>query len=158
MGVGLGRVEQREQWEGPLVTDTDKEIELSQTNRGVRGECVEVLARVQSKLSRALHAHHGKKLLQDLQNFENTTMKRAMVRLRRELEKDATTFVEYLGVWQGDTMEGILWRETLGRILGSHDAAKLVAGMCHGNRCRQEITRLHVMPGTKTGWSSLTHS
>ena len=66
-GRGGGGVGQREQWEDPLVTQPDKEIELSQTNRGVGGVCVGVVPRVQSKLSRALHAHRGKKLLQDLQ-------------------------------------------------------------------------------------------
>ena len=44
----------------------DGGMELSQTNRGVGGVCVGVVPRVQSKLSRALHAHRGKKLLQDL--------------------------------------------------------------------------------------------
>ena len=58
-------------------TQPGREIELSQTNRGVGGVCVGVVPRVRSKLSRALHAHRGKKLLQDLQN---TAMKTAMVR------------------------------------------------------------------------------
>ena len=66
------------------------------------------------------------------------------------------TFVKCLGVLQEDTMEGPLWRETLGRSLGSHDAAELVGGMCHGNGCRQETTRLHAISCTKTGWNSLT--
>ena len=66
------------------------------------------------------------------------------------------TFVECLGVSQQDTMKGPLRRETLGRSLGSNDAAELVGGMCHGNSCRQETTRLHTM--SKTGWSSLTHN
>ena len=48
--------------------------------------------------------------------------------------------------------------ETLGRSLGSHDAAELVGGMCHDNGCRQETTRLHAVSCTKTGWSSLTHN
>ena len=55
-------------------------------------------------------------------------------------------------------MEGPLWRETLGRSLGSHDATELVGGMCHGNGCRQNTTRLHVISCSKTGWSSLTHN
>ena len=55
-------------------------------------------------------------------------------------------------------MEGPLWRETLGRSLGSHDAVELVGGMCHGNGCRQETTLLHAISCTKTGWSSLTHN
>ena len=62
-----GDVGQREHWEDPLATQLDREIELSQTNRRVEGVCVGVVPSVQSKLSRALHAHHGKKLLQDLQ-------------------------------------------------------------------------------------------
>ena len=45
-----------------MATQSDREIELSQTNRGVGGVCVGVVPRVQSKLSHALHAHRGKKL------------------------------------------------------------------------------------------------
>ena len=154
-GRGVG---QREQWEDPLATQPDREIELSQTNRGVRGVCVGVVPRVQSKLSRALHAHRGKKLLQDLQTQENAPMKRAMVRFRGAREKRAMACVECLAVSQEDTMEGPLWRETLGRSLGSHDAAEQVGGMCHGNGCRQVTIRFHAISCTKTGWSSLTHN
>ena len=67
-------------------------------------------------------------------------------------------FVECLGFSQEDTMEGPLWRKTSGRSLGSHDATELVGGMCHGNGCRQETTRLHAISCSKTGWSSLTHN
>ena len=77
-GEGGRCVEQREQWEDPLATRPEREGELSQTNRGVGGVCVGVVPRVQSKLSRALHAHRGKKLLQDLQNLESMAMKRAI--------------------------------------------------------------------------------
>ena len=157
-GRGGGGVGQREQCEDPLATHPDREIELSQTNRGVRGVCVGVVPRVQSKLSGALHAHRGKKLLQDLQTQESTVLKRAMVRFRGAWEKDAMTFVECLGVSQKNMMEGPLWRDILGRSLGSHDAAELVGGMCHGIGYRQETTRLHAISYTKTGWSSLTHN
>ena len=92
--------------------------------------CVRVVPRVQSKLSRALHAHRGKKLLQGLQNLENTTMKRAMVRFRGAREKGAVAFVECLGVSQEDTMEG------------SHDAGEIVGS-------RQGTTRLHATSSTK---------
>ena len=85
-------------------------------------------------------------------------MKRALVRFRGAREKGAMAFVECLGGSQEDTMEGPLWRETLGRSLGSHDAAELVGGMCHGNGRRQETTRLHAISCTRTGWSSLTHN
>ena len=136
----------------------DREIELSQTNRGVGGVCVGVVPRVRSKLLRALHAHRGKKLLQDLQTQESAATKRAMVRFRGAREKGAMAFVECLGFSQEDTMEGPLWRETLGRSLGSHDATELVGGMCHVNGCRQEATRLHAISCSKTGWSSLTHN
>ena len=30
--------------------------------------------------------------------------------------------------------------------------------MCQGNGCRQETTRLHAIPCTNMGWSSLTHN
>ena len=96
-----------------------------------------VVPRVQLKLSRALHAHRGKKLLQGLQTQENAAMKRAMVRFREGREKGAMAFVECLGFLQEDTMEAPLWRGILGRSLGSHDATELVGGMCHGNGCRQ---------------------
>ena len=88
----------------------------------------------------------------------HTHTQRAMVRFREVREKGAMTFVKCLGVSQEDTMEGPLWRETLGSSLGSHDKAELVGGMCHGNGCRQETTRLHAISCTKTGWSSLTHN
>ena len=141
-----------------MVTQSDRDIELSQTNRGVGGVCVGVVPRVQSKLSRALHAHRGKKLLQDLQTQESAATKRAMVRLRGAREMGAMAFVECLGFSQEDTMEGPLWRETLGRSLGSHDATELVGGMCHGNCFRQETIRLHAISCSKTGWSFLTHN
>ena len=156
-GRGGGGVRQREQWEDPMATQSDRKIELSQTNRGVGGVCVGVVPRVQSKLSRALHAHRGKKLPQDLQTQESAATKRAMVRFRGAREKGAMAFVECLGFSREDTMEGPLWRETLGRSLGSHDATELVGGMCHGNGCRQETTRLHAI-SCSTGWSSLTHN
>ena len=141
-----------------MATQPDGEIQLSQTNRRVGGVCVRVVPRVQSKLSRALHAHRGKKLLQDLQTQESAEMKRAMVRFRGPREKGAMAFVECLGVSQEDTMEGPLWRETLGRSLGSHGATERLGGMCHGNGFRQETTRLHAISCTKTGWSSLIHN
>ena len=105
---GGGGVGQREQWKDPLATQPDREIELSQTNRGVGGVCVGVVPRVQSKLSRALHAHRGKKLPQDLQTQESAAIKRAMVMLRGARGKGAMAFVECLGFSQEDTMEGPL--------------------------------------------------
>ena len=88
-----------------------------------------VVPRVQSKLSRTLHARRRKTLLQDLQNVESKAMKRAMARFREAREKGAMSFVKCLGAFQEDTMEGPLWRDTLGRSLGSHDAAELDGGM-----------------------------
>ena len=163
---GEGRGRERGAWERVCWTartiggsvGTDREIELSQMNRGVRGVCVGVVPRVQSKLSCALHSRREKKLLQDLQTQASAAMKTAMVRFRGVREKGAMTFVECRGVSQEDTMAGPLWRETLGRSLGSHNAAELVGGLCHGNGCRQETTRLHATSCTNTGWSSLTHN
>ena len=132
-GLEGGGVGQREQWEDTLATQPDREIELSQTNRQVGGVCVGVAPRVQSKLLRSLHAHRGTKLLQDLQTQESAAMRRAMVRFRGTREKGAMAFVECLQVSQKDTMEGLLWRETLGRSLGSHVVTELVGEMCHCN-------------------------
>ena len=83
-----------------LAIQPDREIELSQTNRGIGGVRVGVVPRVQSKLSLVLHAQRGKKLLQDLQNLGSTAIKRAMVRFRGAREKGAMAFVECLGVSQ----------------------------------------------------------
>ena len=116
-----------------------------------------IVPRVQSKLTRTLHAHRGKKLLQDLQILESTAMKRAMARSRGRREKDAMAFVKYLEISQEDTIEKPPWRETLSRSLGSFDAAELADGIYRGNGCQQETTRLHAIYCTKTGWSSLTH-
>ena len=161
-GVGEGERPGGEGGAGVLDSENNGRIRrqpsLSQTNRGVGGVCVGVVPRVQSKLSRALHAHRGKKLLQDLQTQESAATKRAMVRFRGAREKGAMAFVECLGFSPKDTIEGPLWRETLGRSLGSHDATELVGGMCHGNGCRQKTTRLHAISCTKTGWGSLTHN
>ena len=150
-GEGSGGVERREQWEDLSATQPDRENELSQTNRGVREVCVGVVPRAQSKFSRALHGHRGKKLPHDLQNVESTAVKRSIVSFRAAREKGAMAFVECLGVSQEDTMEGPLCWETLGRSLGSNDAAELVGGMCHGNNgCRQETTRVWGYPAVGT--------
>ena len=110
------------------------------------------MPRVESKLSRALHAHHRKELLQNLENLENTAMKRVMIRFRGTREKgDMALFVMCLGVSQEDTVEGPLRREILSRSLGSHDATELIGGMYHGNDCRQEIIRPHAIFYTETG-------
>ena len=66
---------------------------------------MEVVTRVQSKPSRALHANCGKKLLQDLQTLESAAVKRSMVRSRGAREKGAMVFVECLVVSQEDTMK-----------------------------------------------------
>ena len=85
-------------------------------------------------------------------------MKRTLVRFRGAREKGAMAFVQCPGFSQEDTMKDPLWRETLGRSLGSHDATELVDGMYHGNGYRQETTRLHAISCTKTRWSFLTHN
>ena len=139
------------------VIQPDRTNEMSQTNRVVQQVYVEVMPGVQSTHSRALHVRRGKKILQDLQNLNNTAINRAMVSFKGTRKKSAMTFVNHLGISQEDTM-GPLWRQTLGRSLGSHDAAELVGGMCYGNGCRQETTRLQSIPCTTAEWSSLAHS
>ena len=134
-----------------MVTRPESENELSQTNRSVREVFVGVVPRVQSILSSALYAHRGKKFLQSLLNVVSTTIKRAMVKFRGAREKDAMGVLECLGVSQQDTMEGYLWKKRLGRSLGSHDAARHLGGICHGNGCRQETNRLRAISCPKTG-------
>lgn len=55
-------------------------------------------------------------------------------------------------------MGGSLWRETLGKRLGLHNAVDSVGGTSHGRGCRTEDTHFHVISCTKTGQSSLTHN
>ena len=93
-----------------MVTQPEEENELSETNRSVRRVSVGIVPRGQSKLSRALQAHLGKKLLQDLHNPDNTTIKRAMVRLMGVWKNGAMAFVKYFEVSHEDTIEGPLWR------------------------------------------------
>ena len=93
-----------------LATQSEGENEFRHTNRSVRGVCLGVVHRVHSKLSRTLHAHGGNKLLQDLENPDNTTMKRASVRFRGAREKGAMAFVECLG-----SRKKTQWRPPCGR-------------------------------------------
>ena len=150
-------VEQREHKENPLTTQPDRKIALSQTNRRVRGACVGVIPRVQSKLSRALHAHRGKKLLQDLQNLGNVATKRAMVRFRRAGKTICHDICGIPGGLARGHDGGAPFKQTLGRSLGPHNTAKLVGGMCHGFDCQQKTAYLYAISFTKTEWSSLTH-
>ena len=53
---GAGVFNSENKWEDLLAMYTDRENELSQTNRGVRGVCVGVVPRIQSKLLRAPRA------------------------------------------------------------------------------------------------------
>ena len=82
MGEGARFQATREQREDPFATEPSDDDELSQTNRGVRGVCMGIVLRVQSKLSRVLHGHPGKNLLQDLRKLDTKTMNRVMVRFR----------------------------------------------------------------------------
>ena len=87
-----------------LAVQSHIENELSQTNREIGGGCVGVVPRGQLHLSHALHAHRGKKILQDLHNSESTATKKAMVRFRGARESGAMIFVECLGFSEEATM------------------------------------------------------
>ena len=87
-------------------TQSERDYEVSQATPSGRGVCARVVLRVQSKLSRAFHAHRGKELLQDLQILDNATMK------RERYCKGAIAFDACLGILREATMEGSLWRET----------------------------------------------
>ena len=51
-----------------------------------------------------------------------------------------------------------LWRETLGRCLGSHDRFCPIGGTCHAAGCRQQTTRLHTLSYPIMGWGTRTHN
>ena len=111
MSRGGRRREDGEQQEqgGDLSEKQPKEENRSSlTGHCVRGGRMGVTSRVQSRLSRALHAHHEVKLLTDLCNQEGNTSKRAMVRFRGAREKGAMACIEYQGISQEETMEGYL--------------------------------------------------
>ena len=141
-----------------MATQSDREIELSQTNRGVGGVCVELyLASNQSSRAPSTHTV-GRSSYKISKPQKSAATKRAMVRFRGAREKGAMAFVDAWGFHKNTRWRAPCGGETLGRSLGSHDATELVGGMCHGNGCRQETTRLHAISCSKTGWSSLTHN
>lgn len=80
-----------------------------------------------------------------LRNQANNSSKRVIARFRGAREKGDMAFVEGLGVPQEDTMEGWLWRKTL----GSRNVMEPIGGTYHGDCCR-----LHAIRCIKTGWSS----
>ena len=90
--------------------------------------------------------------------WKTSEMKTTIGQRERWSGSDAMVFVECLEVSNEDKMEGSLWRGTLERSLGSHDAVEPVGGICNGNGFREETTRLHAISCTKTGWSSLSHN
>ena len=110
-GRGGGCDGQREQWEDPLATHLDGEIELRQTSRGAGGVCVGIVPWVRSKLSRAFHTYREKTLLQDLQTVASAVMNRAMITFKVMQEEGAMVFVECPEVSQEDTMDGHLLKE-----------------------------------------------
>ena len=79
-----------------------------------------------------------------------------MVRFWGAREKVTAAFFEYLGVSQEATLESSLWRETLGRTLGSHDTAGLVVGMCLGSACQQEAIYFYAISCINKGGALLS--
>ena len=97
-----------------------------------------VVPRVQLKLSHALHAHRGKKLLQYLQIQESVAMKRAMARFRGAREKSAMAFVECLGSrkktrWRGPC-RGKPYAEAWGRMMRRNLLVGCVMAMVAGKK------------------------
>ena len=123
--------------------------------------CVGVVPRVQSNLARTLHAHRAPKGPPKPGQHDNEesyceapagSLKPGQHDNEESHGKDqGSPGKRRHGIWgmpgvlQEDTIEGPLKRETLGKSLGSHDAAERVGVMCHGNGCRQEPTRLNAI-------------
>ena len=125
---------------------------------GTRQGRLGLVPHVQSKIAKIVHASNGKLLRHELREREGRVAKRAYVRFTGVREKGAMAFVECQGRSPFDTMEPSLWRETLGRCLGSHDQCDPIGGTCHGAGCSQPTTRLHTLSCPKTGWGTRTHS
>ena len=60
-----------------IETQFGEENGPAETNRSARGVCIGTVLRVQSKLSRARHAHSRKKLQQDVQHIEKNAKTKA---------------------------------------------------------------------------------
>lgn len=84
---------QWEQTEASTATQPDRDKEWRRTNQSATGKCIQVISRVNSKLSCVLHAHRGTKLLNDPQNEDSDKSNGAMVRFRRTRVKGAMVFV-----------------------------------------------------------------
>ena len=135
-GAGGGCVEQREQWVNPLASKPDRETELSQTNQATGGVWVGVVPCVLKALARPPRAPWETTLARS-PNPGKCGNEESYGKIQGRAGERPITFVECLGVSQKDTMRDSLWRVTLGRSMGPHDAVELVGGMCHGNGRRQ---------------------
>ena len=90
--------------------------------------------RALSKFLGALHGYHETKLLHDFRSQKNNTMKRAMVKLRRERDKGVMTlFVVCMGIYLEDKTEGSLQRNIIKMSLASHNAVVPVGELYCGN-------------------------
>lgn len=100
-----------------------------------------------------VQAQYGNGLLQGLRTQQGFQAKLCLIRYR-----GAISFLECQGRMRFDIMQAPLYRETLGKILGSHDAENPLEGPFYANSYNQETARGYTLVGMQTEVSSLAHN
>ena len=121
----------------------DQEI-VETTQRRRQGEHLGMVPGVQSKICQITHRKKATDLLHQLRTEaqDHPSAKRAFVRFLGARNKGAVAFVECQGRSHFDTMEPTLWREALGRTLGTHDTTTRIGGTCQATGCMEETNTL----------------
>ena len=118
---------------------------------------VGVVLKLQSRIARVLHEHHGKELISHLKaRATDTKGKRTLVRFQGARSKGAMAWVACQGIHRGERTTPDLYRGTLGRCLGSHDEDVPVGGRCYAG-CPQPMTKNHSLCCVQGGLQNHTH-
>ena len=112
---------------------------------------------VQSRITRALHAAQGRKLLSDLKaQADSPVQQRAYVRFAGARGKGAMAWVTCQGIELGERVAPALFREILARNLGSHDRDATLGSRCHEG-CDMAPSQIHSLTCTRGGMQTHTH-
>ncbi|CAB1112857.1 unnamed protein product [Ectocarpus sp. CCAP 1310/34] len=118
----------------------------------------------QALLSKPLHAAVRHMVETDLQKVvgEETPKKRALIRLEEAKGKGVLSWLTTQGLSADERMLPDLYRESIGRVLGSHDRADCNTGkLCGAGAllpCKDRLSRAHSLVCTKTGASTFLHN
>ncbi|CAB1119293.1 unnamed protein product [Ectocarpus sp. CCAP 1310/34] len=111
-----------------------------------------------------LHAAVRHMVETDLQKVvgEETPKKRALIRLEEAKGKGVLSWLTTQGLSADERMLPDLYRESIGRVLGSHDRADCNTGkLCGAGAllpCKDRLSRAHSLVCTKTGASTFLHN